>query len=80
MNKNFDSNLSSSQARHLGELDSQTGHQKSFQGGNDEVASASVEPCNILTTQYLNNPLLVGHQILYTGTSYVTSIDFEVQR
>jgi hypothetical protein len=22
-----------------------------------------------LTTQYLDNPLLIGHQILYTGTS-----------
>jgi hypothetical protein len=45
MYTNIDSNNSnSSPARHLGELDSQTGRQKSFEGGNDEVTSASVEP------------------------------------
>jgi hypothetical protein len=37
MYTNIDSNNSnSSPARHLGELDSQTGRQKSFEGGNDE--------------------------------------------
>jgi hypothetical protein len=37
MYTNIDSNNSnSSPARHLGKLDSQTGRQKSFEGGNDE--------------------------------------------
>jgi hypothetical protein len=45
MYTNIDSNNShSSPARYLGKLDSQTGRQKSFKGGNDEVTSASVEP------------------------------------
>jgi hypothetical protein len=37
-------NLNSSPTRRLGEVDSLMGRQKSFQGGNDDVMSASVEP------------------------------------
>ena len=38
-------NLNSSPTRHLGEVGSLMVRQKSFQGGNDDVMSASVEPC-----------------------------------
>ena len=32
----------SSPAHHLGKLDEQSGHQRSFQGGNDELIGMSV--------------------------------------
>jgi hypothetical protein len=37
-------NSNMSLAQHLGKLDSQTGRQKSFHGGNEEVTSVSIEP------------------------------------
>lgn len=40
-------NLNSSPGCHWHELGEQTGHHKSFQGGNDEMTSEIVEPCII---------------------------------